>query len=249
MANVVAIIQARMGSTRLPGKALMDLCGTPVLQNVIERVRLARHVDRIVVATTVNSWQIVKHCQHNDINFYAGSEDDVLERVNSAAGSFDADIVVDITGDCPLVDPAHIDRLVTLVDETGFDYVSNIRPRLWPDGFDVQVYPRRILSFLNENVKDPALRTHTGWNINNPDLKDKLIDTYNLSPGQSWHCVPAMRLTIDYPEDLQVVSSVVKHFALDEKKRYYSAENIIDYVLAHPQILVNKHCETKEPGE
>lgn len=249
MPKVVAIIQARMNSTRLPGKALADIHGKPVLQWMIERVQMAKNVDQIVVATTKNSPDIINWCHLNNQRLFIGDENNVLERVFTTALSFSADIIVDLTGDCPLVDPKHIDQLVHCVTHRGKDYASNIRPRMWPDGFDTQAYTRQVLTFLHEKVKDPAYRTHTGWNINNTQIDTGVFSTYNLAPKKSWHCRPEMRLTLDYAEDLQVISSVIKHFSIDLGKRYYSAEDIIDYVLQNEYILVNRECETKKPGE
>ncbi len=249
MSKVIAIIQARMRSTRLPGKALADIHGKPVLQLMIERVRLARSVDQIIIATTENSPGIELWCARNKIDCFVGNENDVLERVYETARVFHADVIVDLTGDCPLVDPSHIDRLVHFIIRTGNDYASNINPRAWPDGFDVQVYTKQVLSYLHENIKSEAYRTHTGWNINNPHLDTDAFSRYNLPPRYAWHHQPKMRLTLDYAEDLEVIASVVEYFAIQQGKRYYSAEDIIDYVLNNGDILVNQLCKTKKPGE
>jgi spore coat polysaccharide biosynthesis protein SpsF len=173
----------------------------------------------------------------------------VLKRVHDAAVKYEADIIVDLTGDCPLVDPAHIDELVSFVDKIGLDYASNIRPRCWPDGFDAQVYTRQVLTYLHENVHDPAYRTHTGWNMSNPQVDTKIFNTYNLIPEYERHRQPEMRLTLDYAEDLEVITNVIKYFVHERGKRYYSAEDIIDYVQGNPKLLVNRECEAKKPGE
>lgn len=250
MSKVVAIIQARMNSTRLPGKAMIKIHNLPVLQWMVERVQLARSVDQIVIATTESSPEIKNWCIKNrNVSYCVGSENDVLIRVFLAAKFWKADIIVDLTGDCPLVDPKHIDRLVHFVTRKGKDYASNIRPRLWPDGFDVQVYTHQVLTYLHERVKDPQYRTHVGWNINNPQLDTGVFSKYNLPPINDWHRQPHIRLTLDYKEDLKVISSVIEYFSIQCGKRYYSAEDIIDYVINNPDILVNQLCKTKKPGE
>ena len=166
--KVVAIIQARMASTRFPGKVMKEIYGKPVLQWMVERVKLAEVVDDIVIATTLNSEEIVLLCiEENYLHFVGYVEEDVLSRVYRTAILYEADIIVDLTGDCPLVDPIHISLLVKEVKDNHYGYASNIRPRSWPDGFDVQVYKRDILEMLHRNIQDPKDRQHTGWNIFN----------------------------------------------------------------------------------
>jgi glutamate-1-semialdehyde 2,1-aminomutase len=146
--KVVAVIQARMGSTRLPGKVLMKLGIRPVLGWVIEGVRKASLVDKIVVATSTldADTPIVKYVEEQGVACYRGSETDVLHRVRSAAIEHNADLIVRITGDCPFIDPDVIDQVILLANREGVAYASNINPPTWPDGLDVQVCTRQALA-------------------------------------------------------------------------------------------------------
>jgi|SRR5579883_203561 glutamate-1-semialdehyde 2,1-aminomutase/spore coat polysaccharide biosynthesis protein SpsF len=160
--TVTAVIIARMGSTRLPGKVLMPLGrdGRPVLHWVYTAARAAAGVDQVVVATTglVGDDPIRAWCARHDIPCYQGSENDVLDRVYCAAAEVEADIVVRITGDCPFIDPYVIGEVVRLQKETGADYVSNIDPRTWPDGLDVEAFTFDSLAFAHEVATRPIDR-------------------------------------------------------------------------------------------
>jgi len=239
----VAIIQARMGSTRLPGKAMMPILGKPVLRWMIERVRTCYYVDEIVVATTANSLPIINYCCDNGIDFYVGDEWDVIRRVCKTAAAFKADIIIDLTSDCPLVDPFMIDNLLLMQKKCNRrrTYYSNIDPRSWPDGFDCQVYPAFLL-YETENRMNSfsKFREHSGWNI----LKDKSTDCVS-KPAVGKYNLPNMRLTLDYPEDFTVIKNIIRHFVALKSFEYIPAIKIIDYVLANPKILVNKHLENK----
>lgn len=175
--NVVAIIQARMASERLPGKVLLPMVGKPALHWCVDRVRKSKSVNKIVVATTTNpkDIQIVNYCR-DEIGClsYRGSEDDVLGRVLKAAELSNADYIVDITADCPFVDPEQIDTIVKNTIKKKCIYGSNIFPRVWPDGFDIQVYPIRALRALDFIITDAVKRHHVGWNIQ--DRLQSVID-------------------------------------------------------------------------
>ena len=125
--KIIAIIQARLGSTRLPGKVLLDLEGKTVLEHVIRRVKSSKLVTDVIVATTINKadLKIVKLCANLGINVYCGSEDDVLDRYYQTARLFKADHIVRITSDCPLIDPLLIDEVITLHMQENADYTSN----------------------------------------------------------------------------------------------------------------------------
>ena len=139
--RTVAVIQARMGSTRLPNKVLAELGGRPMLAQVVARVRRARTIDEVVVATTTTRHVdvIEDFCAREGIACFRGSEDDVLDRYYQAARAFNADVVVRITADCPLHDPEVIDAIVGHFDPARHDYVSNTIRRSYPDGLDTEV--------------------------------------------------------------------------------------------------------------
>src|SRR3954449_9621786 len=139
MERVVATIEARMTSSRLPGKVLLPARGRPLLELMVERLRRCRHLDEIVIATAVDasSDPLQQLAERLDIGCFRGSEDDVLARVLGAAEAYDADLIVELTGDCPLIDPALVDHVVDRFYEGGADYCANVLDRTYPLGFAV----------------------------------------------------------------------------------------------------------------
>ncbi|MFZ3132817.1 MAG: NTP transferase domain-containing protein, partial [Desulfosporosinus sp.] len=155
--KICATIEARMSSTRLPGKVLLDLVGKPVLQHIIERLSRSKYVDEVIVATTDNPCddQIVALCHSIGCAYFRGSEDDVLLRVLDTARDVNADIIVEITGDCPVIDWRHVDHLIELFFSGKYDYAANIIERTFPRGFDTQVFPTAVLAEVNELTTNP----------------------------------------------------------------------------------------------
>ena len=140
--NIVAVIQARLGSSRLPGKMLMDLGGKPVIVRTIERVRRARLLDRVVLATTESEQdrRLAAAAREHGVEVFTGSEEDVLDRFYQAAKAASAQVCVRVTGDCPLVDPDVIDQVVSECLRDGCDYAANVLWYSWPDGLDVEAF-------------------------------------------------------------------------------------------------------------
>jgi spore coat polysaccharide biosynthesis protein SpsF len=250
MRTVTAVIQARMESTRFPNKMTSDIAGKQALQRVIERVQLARSIDKIIVATanTKDNKDIAKICKKLKIKCFMGNMDDVLQRViDSVADQPEDSIIVDVTGDCPLVDPDHIDWCIGKV-LGGNDYASNVHPRTWPDGFDVQVYTKTILKYISGFVVDPKHRSHVGWNIPNyHKLARYKIKIANL-PAPQGYKLPQLGLTLDEEEDRQLISKIYEHF--DGKgKGGFTAVNVVDYLFANPELLkINSKIKRKVPG-
>lgn len=252
--NTITIIQARMGSGRLPGKVLKHIGGKPALTQLVDRLKLIKSDNEIIVATTVldEDDKIIDFCVENNIRFFRGSENDVLKRVHDCAVFFKADWVIDITGDCPLVDPAMIDlmlyKLQTPMPQNGngsmkyLEYISNTMIRTYPDGLDVQIYKYALLERINDIVEDEKHRCHTGWNIFQYLYN---IPSMNVSiDSRLTH--PEWGLTLDTVEDLQVLDIIFTHF----KNQYFSTEDVIEYLLANPKILeINNHIKRKIPGE
>lgn len=243
--RTVAIIQARMSSTRFPGKVLFPLAGKNSIQWIVDRVRGAAQVDRTVIATATNpaDGAIVGYCKSKGIEVFCGDENDVMQRMLDCARSADAELIVDITGDCPLVDPRQIDFLVNTIIARKYKYVSNVGIRSWPDGFDVQVYYREALKDVDKRVVKPEHRAHSGWNV----MK-------HIGPIMQWNyeapkeCFyPGIGLTLDTREDAQVLHDVLMHFTGNP---FFSAEEVIKFVTGHPDVLdANKSIERKIPGE
>ena len=191
------IIQARFGSSRLPGKAVLDLCGKPVLGHVIERCQRAKLAQRIVCATTLEaeSPQILSICHQYGIDAVQGSLNDVLDRYRQAAEHVQARHVVRVTSDCPLIDPEVIDELIGLYRSADVAYANNIEPRTYPHGLDCEIFSKALLDQAAAQAKDPREREHvTPWMREQPSIKRTYLsqDQENLS---------AMRWTLDYPAD------------------------------------------------
>jgi len=159
---IIAIIQARMGSSRFPGKTLADLAGRPMLSRVVERVSQSRAIDKVVVATSiaVGDDPIAEFCAKEGVLCFRGSEDDVLDRFYRAAKEHGADVVVRITADCPLIDAAVIDRVVERFQSGDCDYASNVLHYTYPDGLDTEVFSMAALAEAWREAKKPSEREH-----------------------------------------------------------------------------------------
>ena len=226
--KVVASIEARMNSSRLPGKVMLKVKGKALLEIMIRRVQASNLIDEVIVATTNNPMDqpIVDLCHRLGVNVYRGSESDVLLRVLEAQTSLSSDIVVELTGDCPLIDPSIIDETIKMFldNQTKIDYATSIQvpDRLMPDGMDVDVFRRSDLLDLSRNVFDQDVREHISpyfwqsgkYNCAFLEMKNKHKRDYFLS------------VTLDTAEDLLRISEV--HEALDHKG-IYSLEDILLY--------------------
>ncbi len=242
--NIIAIIQCRMGSTRLPGKMLKEIDNRSILELITHRVSMSNLITDIIIATTTNQKDDIIQAKCKSLNYkcFRGSEDDVLQRVHDAAIEYNADLIVDLTGDCPLIDYKHIDTLIEYFNNYIIDYVSNCEERTFPDGFDVQVMTIQALKKINKFVTNPIHRSHTGWNITQfPDLFDRAI----LIADEKLH-YPHWGLTLDEPADLVLIEKIFKHFGT---YNYFSCEQIIEYLKDNPELLeINSSVKRKEPG-
>ena len=213
---VIVIIQARMGSSRLPGKVMMDIAGHPMLWHVVNRVLCSKLKDRVMVATTteLQDDQIEQFCAASDVACFRGSSDDVLDRYYQAASSVGAGAVVRITADCPLVDPEVIDMVVGVYESGTFSYVSNVNPPTYPDGLDTEVFSMEALKMAWSEAVLRSDREHvTPYLRKNREkfLSANVTNSTDLSP---------MRWTVDQQEDLDFVREVYRllgtgHFPMD----------------------------------
>ncbi|NJL53294.1 MAG: NTP transferase domain-containing protein [Hydrococcus sp. SU_1_0] len=145
--TTLAIVQARMGSTRFPNKVMQPILGIPMIELLINRLSQAKHLDCIILATSLapNNQSLVDHVQGLGCEVYQGREDDVLDRYYQAACIVQPETVVRITGDCPLVDPAIVDRAIATFQQSNVDYLSNVSPPTYPDGLDIEVFTFQAL--------------------------------------------------------------------------------------------------------
>ena len=202
--KVVAILQARMGSTRLPGKVLLDLAGRTMLARVVRRVRRAPGIDEAVVATSVASGDdpIVEECRRLDVACFRGSEPDVLDRYYRAASALQADVAVRITADCPLIDPGESGRVIRAFLQRKPDYASNILCRTYPRGLDTEVMTAATLGRAWREATEPYQRTHvTPYVYQHPER-------FRLLSVTGEEDLSVHRWTVDSPDDLKLVRAV-----------------------------------------
>ena len=227
--KTVAIIQARMESTRLPGKVLADIAGRPMLQRVVERVARATLVDEVVVATSTSPAddRLVDFCQQQGWPVVAGSQHDVLGRYRQAAEARQADCIVRITSDCPLVDPSVIDGVVALAERPDFEYGCNFFPdRRFPRGLDCEVFTRQTLLRLDQLAKHPRFREHVTLLVYDPAGRGRFrIDHLLSATDWSW-----LRWTVDTSDDLQLVRAIYDHFG----DRQFGWEELLEVYPQYP---------------
>ncbi len=202
----VAIIQARMGSSRLPGKSMAEIEGRPMLWHVVQRVKRASLVDRVVVATSINRADdaIADMCKHDGIPCYRGSENDVLDRFYGAARAEKAAWVVRITADCPLIDPEVIDRVVRRFQRGDLDYASNAMVRSYPDGLDTEVFSFSVLERAWHEAAKTSEREHV-----TPYLRSEKFRTANVE-SDSTSLYQHYRWTVDELQDLEFIRAVYR---------------------------------------
>ncbi len=242
--KIVATIEARMTSTRLPGKVLMNLAGRPALERMIERVRRSKYLDEIVVATTINKADepIVKLANRIDLKYFRGSEMDVLARVVGAAQSVKADLIVELTGDCPLMDWRLVDRGIKEFFRHPCDCAANIVMRSFPDGFDVQVYPAKLLAQVAKLTDDPLDREHVSRYIYQNEDKKYKIRHWLSSKKYFW---PQLRITLDEKDDYILINRIFE--ALLNKKQDFSYIDVINFLRNNPDLLkINQHVKAKK---
>ena len=208
--KTVAIIQARMGSTRLPNKVLAEVTGRPMLWYVVHRTRQAQTVDQVVVATSTGPADdaIEEFCRQNRIDWFRGSEDDVLDRYYQAAIAHRADMVVRITGDCPLIDPDVIDLTVQAFIDGDYDYVSNTLRYTFPDGLDTEVFSFSALETTWLEAHNQSEREHvTPYLRLSGKFKRRNVEHHRDLSGQEH------RWTVDEPADLEFIRRIYENFA------------------------------------
>lgn len=226
--RVIAIVQARMTSSRLPGKVLLPLAGEPMLQQQLNRVLRAQTLDQVVVATSSDPTDdpIAELCADMRIDIYRGDLNDVLARFTGAIAQFSPDVVVRITADCPLMSPAVIDSLVTEFLNSDCDYLSNTLQPTFPDGVDVEVVRASVLQDLAESSTDGPEREHVTLGVY------RQPDKYRVRNFAGNHNLSDLRWTVDTPEDLEFVSWVFDQLYLQNPE--FELADVVGLLDAHP---------------
>lgn len=229
MLKNIAIIQARMSSTRLPGKVLLPLSDKPVLEHVIQRVRHCKLVDKVVVATTVHDSDdlIENWCKKNNVEYYRGSLEDVLDRYYKVANLYKAENILRITADCPAIDPSIIDEVIEKYHEGNFDFYGLSGE--FPDGLDCTMFSFNALETAWKNAKLQSEREHVGpYIVNHPELF--LIGGY-----EKYKKLDHIRLTLDEPNDYELLTNIF--LALYERDNYFGIQSILNLLESNPNLL------------
>lgn len=241
--RIVSTIEARMTSTRLPGKVMLEAAGKPMLEHIVERLKLVKSIDEIVIATTENPTDdlMEEFAERLKIKVYRGDEDNVMSRVIEAGKFAKADVIVEITGDCPIIDHEIIDQTIQVYKHNSVDYVSNNNIRSYPDGMDVQVFALEKLVESSKMTNDSLDQEHVTLHIrNNPELFSRI----NLHSTPELY-LPDLGLTLDEKEDYILLKKIIEYF-YDNDNPYFLCSEVIQYLKENPDLIeINSHIVRK----
>ena len=243
--KIAIIIEARMSSSRLPGKVLLKVKKKPLLKLMIERLQFVKLAKTVIVATTLNKKDdvIVNFCKKNKIKYFRGSENDVLLRVLQASKKFKVDLIVEITSDCPLIDPNIVDQTIAvyLINKKKVDYVTNALKYSYPNGMDVQVFKTNLLNKVSKLTNNKYDRENvTSYIYKNPNR----FRVFEISspPNLYW---PELGLTLDTKDDFKLIKKII--LILGKIKQFFSCLYIIDFLKKNLKITkINKNVVRKE---
>jgi len=238
-----AVVAARMTSSRLPGKVLLPLAGRPSLAHLIHRLRTSRYLNGVVVATAEGAANdpVRAFAKSEEVPVFSGSEDDVLDRTLKAAQSVGAEVIVQVTGDCPLIDPAVVDRTIAAYLGHRPDYACNRLPETYPNGLDTEVFSTALLSQVAALTDDPSDREHVSLYIYEHPQRYTLLNV----PAPPEHRWPELRLTLDTWEDYRVIRAIFD--ALFPANPDFGLTQILDWLRAHPQWVMVNHDVRQKP--
>ncbi|WP_409368014.1 cytidylyltransferase domain-containing protein [Lysinibacillus sp. 38-6] len=239
--RIVAIIQARMGSTRLPGKILKKVNGRPLLSYQLERLQQSNFISDIVIATTTDEKDdvIVEFCKLNNILWFRGSEEDVLARYYETAKRFNADAIVRITSDCPIIDVQVVNKTITYFIDNNFDYVSNTVDRTYPRGLDTEVFTFAALEKAHKEAVMERDREHvTAYFYTNPDI-------FKIAGVRNEMDYSKYRWTVDTEEDFQLIENIIEN--LYSENPQFTLYDTVKLMEANPDwFYINAHIEQKK---
>ena len=230
--KIVAVIQARLGSKRLPGKVLKKILGRTLIEWIYYRLSFCKEIGQIVLSTadTAENDKLAGHAKKIGLAYFRGSETDLVSRLYNTARKFSADAIVKITGDCPLVDPKLVDSLIRKYRKNReVDYVCNVFPPTYPDGMDIEIISFRALERLNKEIKDALHREWITTTImENPDKYKVLNVRYKKN-------ISYLRLTVDYPEDFRLVEIIFKK--LHRERKAFTLQDILKLFKKKPSLI------------
>lgn len=240
--SIWAVVAARMTSTRMPGKSMALLAGRPSLAHIITRLRRSRYLDGVVIATTEHATDDpIRACAHSEnVPVFSGSEEDVLERTLRAAQSVKADVIVQVTGDCPLIDAQVVDKTIAAYLKSKPDYACNGMPETYPMGMVAEIFATAVLAQVATLTNDPADREHVSLYIYEHPQRYRLLSV--AAPPEQTR--PELRLCIDTREDYRVVSAI--YDTLYPLKPDFGLTDILAFLDAHPDIMaINANVKQK----
>jgi len=227
---ILAILQARTSSTRLPGKVLLDVLGKPMIIRQIERIKYAKNIDKLVVATSneVEDLELIEVCKNNKIEFFCGDLNNVLKRFYDCALQYKPDNIVRLTGDCPLIDPEIIDKVIKFHLDGNFDYTSNVLNSHYPDGLDVEIFNFKSLKISDEKAQLQSQKEHLTQYIlsNKQDFK---IGFFYEGKNRS-----ELRWTVDNKEDFDLITKIYQK--LYHKNSIFLMKDIIKLIDNEPDL-------------
>lgn len=233
MTRIVAIIQARLGSTRLPRKVLADIAGKPMLLCIAERLRWSRHIDEVAISTTTESIddELCEFAEKAGLRCHRGPVDDIARRLHVAATASDATLIARVWGDCPLLDPEVVDKVVGRAMTEGLDYATNVmRGELsFPDGQDVEVYRGELLANLLEDTADAGMREFPMEYVIANRERLKIANIAYHEDLSDWH------ISVDYAEDLEAVRAIYRSLA--EHHLGHGIEALVGLLKREPALL------------
>ena len=238
--KTVALIQARMTSSRLPGKVLQDIAGKPMLLRVVNRVRQSQSIDFVAVITSTHESDdaIERCCKDNGVPCFRGNLDDVLDRYYQAARHFQAAVIVRITADCPLLDPIIVDKVVNAFNCGSYDYASNVLECTYPDGLDTEVVRFETLEKAWREAGLKSEREHvTAYIHKHPEL-------FRLYAAKHSEDLSSLRWTVDAPSDLEFVRAVYTSFSDD----HFGMEDVLRFIKDHPEIAALNTGQERNEG-
>jgi len=229
----VATIEARMTSSRLPGKVLLDAGGKPMLEHLVNRLKQVPSLGGICLATTVNSTDdcLEAFAKSQGISWFRGSEDDVMLRVLGAGEACGADVIVEITGDCPIVDPRIVEQAIRMYCNNPCDYVTNGHIRSYPDGMDVDVFSLAALKRSAAMTNDPLDHEHVKLHLR---MHPELFKTIHLVAPPHLHW-PDLGLVLDEPKDYELLKNIIGHFGTANP--FFSCDEAVALLHRHPEWL------------
>lgn len=220
--NTIIVTQARMASTRLPGKIMLEIEGKTLLEIHISRLKKSKEADAILIATTLSEKdaKVVEMANKFNVFSFRGSENDVLDRFYQATKPFNPEWVVRVTSDCPLIDPELVDQVITFAKENSFDYCSNILIEKFPDGQDIEVFKFKSLEYAWGNATLDSEREHV-----TPFLRNNIIGKgLSIFKAQNFDCdndYSKIRMTVDENQDFELVKSVVNSLGIERGWKEY----------------------------